>query len=111
MTMAGPALLALGSLLGVIVTAVGAYLIARRKTSGSVATTEAETLWQQTNALLDRYKADVAEAEAETSALRVELEALRHEVAACRQETAELRAEASRLRTELAAVRSKVEGP
>ena len=47
------------SLIGVVVTAVGGYLVARRKTSGTIDTTEAETLWAQSNALLDRYKADL----------------------------------------------------
>ncbi len=51
--------IAVVSLLGVIATALFTYLSARRKTSGSIDTTEAETLWAQSNFLLERYKADL----------------------------------------------------
>ncbi len=51
--------IAVVSLLGVIATALFTYLTARRKTSGTIDTTEAETLWAQSNELLNRYKADL----------------------------------------------------
>jgi len=65
------------SLVGVVVTAAGGYLIARRKTSGTIDTTEAETLWQQSNFLLERYKADLESTRTEVSTLKAEVVALR----------------------------------
>jgi len=64
------------SLLGVVVTAAGGYLIARRKTSGTIDTTEAETLWAQSNALLDRYKADLESTRATVVSLEAKVVAL-----------------------------------
>jgi len=67
---------AIAGLLGVVVTAVGGYLIARRKASGTIDTTEAETLWEQSNALLDRYKADLEITRSEVVLLKAEVIAL-----------------------------------
>jgi len=68
---------AIAGLLGVVVTALGGYLIARRKASGTIDTTEAETLWAQSNALLDRYKADLEATREEVTTLKAEVVALR----------------------------------
>jgi len=66
-------IIALAGLLGVIATAVGGYLVARHKESGTIDTTEADTLWQQSNALLDRYQADLASTRAEVVVLKSEV--------------------------------------
>ena len=68
---------AIAGLLGVVVTAVGGYLVARHKASGTIDTTEAETLWQQSNFLLERYKADLESTRTEVSTLKAEVVALR----------------------------------
>ena len=64
------------SLLGVVVTAAGGYLIARRTASGTIDTTEAETLWAQSNALLDRYKADLESTRATVDSLEAKVTTL-----------------------------------
>ncbi len=69
--------LAILSLIGIVVSVVGGYYIAKGKTSGSIDTTEAETLWQQSNFLLERYKADLESTRTEVSTLKAEVVALR----------------------------------
>jgi len=68
--------IALVSLLGVVVAPTLGYLIAKRKTSGTIDTTEAETLWAQSNALLDRYKADLESTRATVVSLEAKVVAL-----------------------------------
>jgi hypothetical protein len=68
---------AVAGLLGVVVTAVGGYLVARRKASGTIDTTEAHTLWEQSNFLLERYKADLEATRTEITTLKAEVVALR----------------------------------
>ena len=65
------------SLIGVVVAPTLGYLIAKRTTSGTIDTTEAETLWQQSNFLLERYKADLESTRTEVSTLKAEVVALR----------------------------------
>ncbi len=59
-----------------VVTAVGGYLVARHKASGTIDTTEAETLWAQSNALLDRYKDDLEKTRAYAATLETKVTTL-----------------------------------
>jgi hypothetical protein len=68
---------AITGLVGVVVTALGGYLVARRKSSGTIDTTEAHTLWEQSNFLLERYKADLEATRTEVVKLNGEVLALR----------------------------------
>ena len=65
--------IALVSLVGVLVTAAFTYFSARRKTSGTIDTTEAETLWAQSNFLLERYKADLENTRTQVIALETKV--------------------------------------
>jgi hypothetical protein len=68
---------AITGLVGVIITAAVGYVVARRKASGTIDTTEAQTLWEQSNFLLERYKADLEMTRIEVVALKAEVVVLR----------------------------------
>lgn len=88
------------ALIGVITTAVIGYLVARRQSSGKIATTEAEQLWKESNSLLNRYKSDLIEARAETTALREEIRTLRTETSSLQLQTNALQATIAKIRQE-----------
>jgi uncharacterized protein (DUF3084 family) len=79
---------------GAAVSATVTYWIGRRKTSGTVATTEAETLW--------------AEGQALRKELRDEVVDLRHQLEAARAEAAEAREEASKAKEEARLAKEEV---
>lgn len=76
------------------------WLVARRRTSGRVDTTEASTLWQEGAAMR-------AELRDETVSLRAEMVRMRDEAVVLRSEASTLRGEASSLRDEMAALRAE----
>lgn len=87
MTSTGLLVLLVG-IIPAVLTALVTWAVAKRSRSGKVATTEAETLW------------------AESQAMRLEL---RNEVAALRAENLDLRAEVRNLRAEILVLRRQVE--
>lgn len=80
-----PELVPLLGALGVFLTAAVTWLVARRKTSGTVATSEAEEIWTANRELRDMLLSEARERTAENKVLRVENER-------CRAESAVLRA-------------------
>lgn len=81
-------------LLGTVVAGWLAYSTARRKTSGTVDTTEAETLWAESQVMRSELRLEVVGLRNELAALRAEAATLREEVGLIRSEAATLRAEA-----------------
>lgn len=67
------------------------WLVNRRKTSGTIRTSEADTIWDQTQNLLQRY-------EQQNTALRVDLETCQKDITILRRQMSELREEADQLR-------------
>lgn len=53
---------------------VGNYLVHKRKTSGSIDTTEAATLWVELNAVKDEYKQRAEKYESRLEAVNAELD-------------------------------------
>lgn len=96
-----PILIALIAALGTAVGVLVQWLIARRKSSGKVQTTEAETLWAEGK----QMRVELRE---ETLALRAEAVMLRKEAAILREEAAALRLEMSAVRVETAVLRTSV---
>ena len=99
---------------GALVSAAGAYIIAKRQRSGRIDTTEAETLWAESQAMRTelRNRAETLEAEvialrAELAAQRIESAAMREEMVALRQEGIVLRAESVALREEMVTLREE----
>lgn len=93
--MSAALIVAILGVVGVAITAAGGYFVAKRTTSGTISTTEADTLWAQNEKLLDRYEKTAIEAVARAEMLviekettRVEMEALRFELKQCREERA-----------------------
>jgi len=64
---------------GAGVTAVVSYLIARRGKSGTVNTSEAETLWTQAKEMRDELRAEVVACRADVTKMRGELESVQAE--------------------------------
>ncbi len=82
-------------LLGVILAPLLTYLVARRRSSGKVDTTEAATLWVEAGKMREEYRTEAESCRVEAEQLRVEQALLREEMAAMRQEAIVLRAEAT----------------
>jgi uncharacterized coiled-coil DUF342 family protein len=89
-----------------IVTTVLTYLLSKRRSSGSVETSEASELWRESAALRDQLRTEAATLRAEVESMRAEAAAMRTEMAALRAETAQLREEAATLREEAALLRT-----
>lgn len=68
------------SLLGVIVASGGTYLIARRKASGRVDTTEAAVLWKQSQAMRKELRDEVVDLKEQLREARAEIVELRNRV-------------------------------
>ncbi len=78
-----PALL---TLLGVVVTALGAYIIAKHQRSGKVDTTDAAVLWKEGKDLRDFLVSRIESQSAEIAALKIEMRECKVEIAGLRSE-------------------------
>lgn len=105
---ASPLVASLGAI-GVILTALVTWLIAKRLNSGRIDTTEADTLWAEGKAM--RYelraetitlRADIAQMHREATALRTEMRICHAEVIAMRDDCKQAHLENARLRRRLA---------
>lgn len=95
-------------------TALFAYLIARRQSSGSVDTSDARSIFEAEKAFREAQTAEIAElraqitlAHTEITSLRAEITSLRSEITSLRSEAVALRQEADRLRAENAMTKSE----
>jgi Skp family chaperone for outer membrane proteins len=87
--------------LGVVLTAVVTWRIARRKSSGRIDTSEATDLWGESKAIREDLRN-------EANALRAEVAAARAEAAACRTQVDVERSRADRAQGEVASLREEV---
>jgi septal ring factor EnvC (AmiA/AmiB activator) len=104
---------------GIIVAVVGAigaglaglvtWLVARRKNSGSVATSDAGQLWEEGKSIRADMRAEIVGLRVELAAAREETRNLRVELAASRSETRALRAELVALRARLATSEGRID--
>ena len=92
-------LIAVLAVLGTAITGVAAWAVARRATSGSVKTSEAESLWAESQAMRKELRDEAAAGRSELTALRAELagvrvslEAVRAEAELCHQQMVATRA-------------------
>lgn len=93
-------IVALIGAIAAVIASAGTYLIARRKNSGTVSSSDAETLWAEANQMRTIYREEAVQLRAEGLLLRTEVTGLRQDVIVLRQETAELRQEAVKCREE-----------
>lgn len=82
-------LLGLLTLFGVVVTALGAWIIAKHQRSGRVDTTDAADLWKEGKDLRDFLVARIEAQSAEIAALKIEVRELKGEVVTLRAELKE----------------------
>lgn len=95
-----PYIAALFALAGASSAAIAAWLVARRKASGRIETTEAATLWEESQAMRKELREEAV-------VLRQEVLAMREEAVAMRNETLVLREEAVAMRAELTVLRER----
>ena len=81
-----PALL---TLVGVVVTAIGAYVIAKHQRSGKVDTTDAAVLWKEGKDLRDFLVTRIDAQDLEIRDLKIEVRDMKLEVAGLRAELKE----------------------
>lgn len=93
-------LVALFGAIAAVVAAAGTYLIARRKNSGTISSSDAETLWREAEQMRTTYREEAVQLRSEGVLLRTEVMGLREDVVVLRHETAELRKEAVKWREE-----------
>lgn len=67
----------LAALIGTLAGVAATYLVASRKSSGRIRTSEAEVLWEASESIRHDLTAEVAVLRAEVAALKVELGQLR----------------------------------
>ena len=95
----------LAALVGTLAGVAATYVVAKRRSSGRIATSEAADLWQASESIRHDLTEDV-------KALRMERasESIRHDedLKALRTEMASLRAENIALLAEIAAIRSRI---
>jgi len=63
-----------------LIAAVGGYVVARRRNSGTVRTSEAATLWAESNQMRQELREEVVHLRQECESLRAEVIRLRAEV-------------------------------
>lgn len=86
---------------GGALTALVAWLVSRRQHSGRVDTSEAASLWAESQAMRQELRAEVIASRGEVSSLRTELAEVRAALSA-------VRAEADRYREESAVLRARI---
>lgn len=91
-----------------ILSPVGAFLVASRKMSGRIDTTDADKLWQEASDIRADYRDRVLACQDENARLRNELATARSEVATLRMELATSRNDLAGARNELADERNEI---
>jgi len=89
-------------IVGVVATPLLSYLVSRRKSSGRIDTSEAQSLWDEAAAQREAYREEATQLREEAKALRAEVAALRAEVLELTSSLAQLRSEAAATTAELA---------
>lgn len=100
--------------LGTFISGVVVYVNTKRQYSGKIGTTEAETLWAESQAMRkelrdesDNCREEVASLRGEMVGVRAEGTAMREELVALRQEGIVLRSESVALREEMVTLREE----
>ena len=73
-----------------IITATGAYMIAKRKTSGSISTSEAATLWKESNELRQEYRKRAEQLEERLEEVNKKLQSVMEELGKLRLNSANM---------------------
>lgn len=84
--------------IGAVTVAVGTYLVARRQGSGKIATSDAATLWSESQAMRRELREEVVMLRQELAGTRVQLNDVMAEANTLRLEVQRLRREVADLR-------------
>lgn len=96
-------------LLGIFIGPIFAYLIAARRFSGRIASSDAASLWQESSNLRKEYKSEMDELRTIVTNLRSRVIDLEDKNEVLYLENGELRAEVSRLRKENSLLKARIE--
>lgn len=99
----------LGPLIGAFLGPIFAYLVAARRFSGKISTSDASSLWEESGKLRAEYKEEMNELRAITFRLRERVEDLEDKNDTLALENGELRAEVSRLKHENRELKARIE--
>ncbi len=94
--------------IGAVISGAVAFAVARRQRSGRIDTTEAETLWAESQAMRTELRNEAETCRGEVSALRTEMVAVRAEASVMREEMVTLRQEGIVLRAESVSLREEM---
>lgn len=87
------ALAAIAAVVGAVVTAAVTYLVARRQSSGTVGTSQADLLWKEAAAIRTEYRTRIEQLEAQILTLHAENTDMKMEVVGLRNENTDLKAQ------------------
>lgn len=90
------------------ITAIVSFLIARRTSSGRISTTEAATLWQESQTMRHELRDEVAKWQAKAETLEAKIDTLEQENTQLRLDALQCKQEAHRLSDELAEVQRQL---
>lgn len=93
---------------GAVISGVVAYVVSKRQRSGRIDTTEAETLWAESQAMRKELRDEAENCRGEVLILRTEMVAVRTEASVMREELVALRQEGIVLRAESVALREEM---
>lgn len=93
---------------GAAITGFVAYIVSKRQRSGRIDTTEAETLWAESQAMRTELRSEAENCRGEVVILREEMVAVRAEASVMRSELVALRQEGIVLRAESVALREEM---
>lgn len=97
-----PVLIAVLGTLGLLITGTSGYLIARRNTSGNVATSDAAKLWDESNAMRQELRNEVVE-------LRGKVDNFDGQMTVLKEQNAELRGKHEECQRNEALLRDRLE--
>lgn len=93
--------------LGVIVSSAVTYLIAKRNTSGSISTSDAASLWKESNALRQEYRQRAEDLEKQLEAVNTKLQAVMDELGKLRINSATMIEKIAELKAIIADLREE----
>lgn len=98
---------ALLAFVGVVFTALGGYFIAKRVNSGSIDTSAAADLWQESQAMRKELRDETVDLRGQLDALRSDFAAAATERDSCKRETEALKVKMAKMEGELTALKRR----
>lgn len=84
---------------GVVVSGIVTYFIARRNNSGSISTSDAASLWKESNDLRQEYRSRAESLEAQLTTVNAKLQSVMDELGKLRSSSADMTVKISELQS------------